>query len=122
MPSMWQPEGRRSSIQIIADVLKLSRLEEVNKTAIMSTVNMSYVQIQRYLSWLVQLEMLNTEVSNNLTSYRITPKGEKLLNTLENLQAMLRRKETENILQSPLYTHSTASGLVNRDYSDTRTS
>jgi predicted transcriptional regulator len=123
MPSLWQPEGRRSSIQIIADVLRLSRLEEVSKTEIMSTVNMSYIQIQKYLSWLVQLEMLNkTSSGNNLTGYRITQKGLKLLSTLENLKEMLRRKETANILQSPLYKRSNSTNMLTQDYSKIQTS
>jgi predicted transcriptional regulator len=114
MPSLWQPEGRRSSIQIIAEVLKLSRGEEVNKTEIMSNVNMSYLQIQKYLGWLIQLEMLDeVAFGNNFTGYRITPKGLKLLNILENIQEMLRIKGAAGILQSPGIRPSTSPEIKN---------
>jgi predicted transcriptional regulator len=94
MASMWDPAGRRSSIQIIADMLKISRSGEPSKTEIMNTVNMSYFQIQRYLTWLTQLGMINMISSgNNNISYKISAKGLRLLSTLEDLQEMLRRKE-----------------------------
>lgn len=94
MASMWDPAGRRSSIQIIADMLKISRSGEPSKTEIMSTVNMSYIQIQKYLTWLTQLGMIDMISSgNNIISYKISPKGLRLLSTLEDLQEMLRRKE-----------------------------
>jgi predicted transcriptional regulator len=95
MPSMWDPAGRRSSIQIVGDMLDLIRLGEPSKTVIMCRVNMSYTQIQRYLTWLKQSGVLETVVADdNSMSYRITPKGLKLLSTLKHLQEMLKRNET----------------------------
>ena len=94
MSSMWDPAGRRSSIQIIRDMLDLIRFSDPSKTAIMSQVNMSYAQTQRYLVWLIQsgmLEVMNARDSSS--SYKITPKGLKLLSTIESIQKMLARKE-----------------------------
>ncbi len=108
MASMWDPAGRRSSIQIIADILKISRSGTPSKTEIMSTVSMSYIQIQKYLTWLTQIGMLDIIASkNNTISYETTDKGLRLLVNLENLQEMLRRKSgMERGPQLPTFTSS----------------
>jgi Winged helix-turn-helix len=63
----------------------------------MGTVNMSYVQIQKYLNWLTQIGMLDAIVNKNkAVSYKTTSKGSRLLSTLENLQEMLSRKSEAN--------------------------
>ncbi|MEK7354765.1 MAG: winged helix-turn-helix domain-containing protein, partial [Chloroflexota bacterium] len=46
--------NRRSSIQIIADML---RLGEAGKTEIMYSANMSYFQLQKYLNFLLQQKL-----------------------------------------------------------------
>ncbi len=95
---MWDPAGRRSSIQIIADILKISRSGTPSKTEIMSTVSMSYIQIQKYLTWLTQIGMLDIVANkNNAISYETSEKGLRLLVNLENLQEMLRRKNVMEI-------------------------
>jgi predicted transcriptional regulator len=43
--------GRRSNIEVIADML---RLGEAGKTEIMYSANMSYFQLQKYLAFLMQ--------------------------------------------------------------------
>jgi predicted transcriptional regulator len=93
MASMWDPAGRRSSVQIIGDMLDIIRLDEPTKTSIMNKVCMSYAQMQRYLGWLIKSGMLDVVISgDNAVSYRITNKGLKLLSALESLREMLRRK------------------------------
>ncbi len=49
-------EQRRSNIQVIADIL---RLGETGKTEIMYSANMSYFQLQKYLKFLLQLELID---------------------------------------------------------------
>jgi predicted transcriptional regulator len=44
-------DRRRSSIEIIADML---RLGEAGKTEMMYSVNMSYFQLQKYLNFLLE--------------------------------------------------------------------
>ena len=51
-----QLRDRRSTIEIIADILRLLRLGEAGKTEIMYTVNMSYDQRQKYLRKLLKLD------------------------------------------------------------------
>ena len=47
---------RRSSIQVIADML---RLGEAGKTEIMYSANMSYFQLQKYLQYLTERELID---------------------------------------------------------------
>ena len=93
---------RRSSIEIIADILRLLRLGEAGKTEIMYTVKMSYSQRQKYLRNLLELGLLD-EVRQDTRSviYRITRKGLNLLTTIENMQEMLRLEELPVILHLP---------------------
>ena len=102
MTNTWLPEGRRSSIQIIAEILRLLRLGELGKTEIMCTVNMSFHQTQRYLNWLLELGLLDKMTQkNHLVSYRATEKGLKLLTEIESMQEMFHRKETLDVLHAP---------------------
>ena len=92
-------ERRRSSIEVIADIL---RLGEAGKTEIMYTVNLSYSMRQKYLRKLLKSDLLN-EVRQDTRSvtYRITRKGLNLLTAIENMQEMLRLEELPVILHSP---------------------
>ena len=52
--------NRRSSVQVMADIL---RLGEAGKTEIMYSANMSYRQLQKYLEFLVNGEFLERIVN-----------------------------------------------------------
>jgi len=98
---MLQPEGRRSSIQIIAGILKLLRLGETGKSEIMYTVNMNYRQTQKYLNRLLELGMLDRYIEeNHLINYQITEKGFKLLSEIENVEEMLNREELLEVFRT----------------------
>lgn len=80
-------ERRRSSIEVIADML---RLGEAGKTEIMYSANMSYFQLQKYLSFLLQLGLINkVTVGNPIVTYRVTRKGLRLLRNIDSILEML---------------------------------
>ena len=80
-------ERRRSNIQVIADIL---RLGEAGKTEIMYSANMSYFQLQKYLKFLLQLELIDkVTVGNPIVTYRVTEKGLRLLTNIDNILQML---------------------------------
>ena len=87
-------EGRRSSIQVIADIL---RLGEAGKTEIMYSANMSYAQLQKYLKFLLELKLIDkVAVGNPIVTYRVTEKGLRLLRTIDNILETLEiRKEDD---------------------------
>jgi predicted transcriptional regulator len=80
---------RRSDIEIIAEMLKVGK-NGAGKTEIMYSVSMSYTQIQKYLSYLLSEGFVNTiKIGNPGVYYRVTEKGQKLLQLLGTVQEML---------------------------------
>lgn len=74
--------GRRSNIQIIADMLKVGE-KGAGKTEIMYSANMSYTQIQKYLGFLINHGFIDrVSVGNPHVHYQVTPKGAKLLENI----------------------------------------
>jgi predicted transcriptional regulator len=91
MANTWLGESRRSSVQIAADVLRLSNSKETSKSEVMGLVKMSHQQTQKYLDWLVQRQLLDVvEVGNNRYRYRSTPKGQTLVSVVDEVQEMLK--------------------------------
>ena len=86
-------EQRRSNIQVIADIL---RLGEAGKTEIMYSANMSYFQLQKYLKFLLQLELIDkVMVGNPIVTYRITEKGIRLLKSIDSILDILELNEED---------------------------
>jgi len=74
---MMKLEQRRSSIQVIADIL---RLGEAGKTEIMYSANMSYFQLQKYLKFMLELKLVDkVAVGNPVVTYRVTKKGAQVI-------------------------------------------
>ena len=61
---MLNIDRRRSSIEVIADML---RLGEAGKTEIMYSANMSYFQLQKYLKFLLDLKLIDRVTVGNPT-------------------------------------------------------
>ena len=86
-------ERRRSSIEVIADML---RLGEAGKTEIMYSANMSYFQLQKYLNFLLKLGLIDkVTVGNPSITYRVTRKGLRLLRNIDNILEVLELKEVD---------------------------
>jgi predicted transcriptional regulator len=83
--------GRRSNIEVIADML---RLGEAGKTEIMYSANMSYFQLQKYLAFLMQRGLIDkVELGNPSITYRVTRKGMGLLKNIDSILETLGLKE-----------------------------
>ena len=88
-------EQRRSSIEVIADML---RLGEAGKTEIMYSANMSYQQLQKYLGFLLELGLINkVTVGNPVVTYRVTRKGLRLLRNIDSILEMLELNEATDL-------------------------
>ena len=84
-------DRRRSSIEIIADML---RLGEAGKTEIMYSVNMSYFQLQKYLNFMGERELIDTvKLGNPSVAYRVTKKGLGLLRHIDEILDTLNLKD-----------------------------
>ena len=87
-------ERRRSSIEVIADML---RLGEAGKTEIMYSANMSYFQLQKYLKFLLELKLIDrVTIGNPVVTYRVTRKGLKLLRHIDDILEILEFKEKDD--------------------------
>ena len=90
--------NRRSSIQVIADILQLG---EAGKTEIMYRANMSYRQLQKYLDFLLHAGFLERiVVPNPGIKYRVTEKGNRLLQSIQSMLRLLELPE-ETVRQFP---------------------
>ncbi len=88
-------ERRRSSIEIIADIL---RLGEAGKTEMMYSANMSFFQLQKYLKFLLELSLIDkVTVGNPIITYRVTTKGLKLLRSIDSILDTLKLREDDEI-------------------------
>ncbi len=84
---------RRSNIEIIADMLKVGE-SGAGKTKIMYNANLSYSQIQKYLSFLTSQGFIDkVQVGNTAVTYQVTENGHKLLEIINSLQEMLEPEE-----------------------------
>lgn len=85
---------RRSEIQIIKDILKLSK-NGVKKTEILHQGNLSFSQLQNYLSYLIENEIIkenDNKRPNGSTNkiYITTEKGINLLEDIDNIYAYFK--------------------------------
>ena len=88
---MLDIDRRRSSIEVIADML---RLGEAGKTEIMYSANMSYFQLQKYLRFLLDLNLIDkVTVGNPMVTYRVTKKGLRLLKSIDSVLEILETRE-----------------------------
>ena len=82
---------KRSHIEVMADIL---RLGEAGKTEIMFSANMSYLQVQKYLRYLIEGGFLEgVVVPNPGIKYCVTRKGERLLKSIDVVLDMLAPRE-----------------------------
>lgn len=77
--------SRRGRFEIIQDILTLC-LKPVQKTYIMYQANLSYTQLQKYLEYLVQIQLLEVRNVEEDTLYAVTEKG---LNLIQNYKKLL---------------------------------
>jgi predicted transcriptional regulator len=86
---------RRSNIEIIGDMLKVGE-NGAGKTEIMYSANMSYSQIQKYLSFLIGHGFIDRlEIGNPVVTYRVTEKGLALLRSIETILEVLEFRDAD---------------------------
>ena len=81
--------NRRSSIEIIADMLRTGE-NGAGKTEIMYSANMSYSQIQKYLGFLIGHGFITKmQIGNPAVTYQVTDTGLKLLKSIDGVTELL---------------------------------
>jgi len=81
--------GRRSDIEIVRDILKISK-DGARKTEILYQGNLSYTQLQIYLPFLLENDILEENlVEDNDSSYKIFKVTKKGISLLEDINRVL---------------------------------
>ena len=83
---------RRSSIDILHDILKLCDSGGIKKTAIMYRGNLSYDQLRRYLAVLTRQEII---AKNDAGDYQITEKGRRTQRRVSTVVELLKDLNAE---------------------------
>ncbi len=95
-------DGRRSSIHLIGEILRLLRLGQAGRTEIMYAVRLTHSQTQKYLTRLATLRLITAvDEGGKASGYRITSKGLDVLSEIDRVQEMLKVDELPEILESP---------------------
>lgn len=81
---------RRDRLFIMAEILDVAR-EGVLKTQIMYRANLSFAQLNEYLSLLLDLKLLKTVTSSDKTHYETTNKGLRYLQSYQAIRELLRK-------------------------------
>jgi predicted transcriptional regulator len=96
---IWKTNSRRTDVQILAEILTASSLSEVGKPEILVAVKISHLQAQKYIKRLLDLGLVDARFSEkNGVVYKTNEKGKKLLINVENIQELLQRNPTHNVL------------------------
>jgi predicted transcriptional regulator len=87
---------RRDRLGIIAEILEIAK-DGTFKTPIMYKANLSFAQLNEYLSFLLEKKLVKVVVKNKGTIYETTPKGLKYLQSYGQIKDILRKKEERNV-------------------------
>ena len=89
---MENERKRRDRLYIIAEILDIAKYGSL-KTQIMYRANLSFAQLNEYLSFLIKMELLKIHNEKKKKVYRITAKGEKYLESYEEIADLLGDNE-----------------------------
>lgn len=85
----------RGKIQITADILYLSTVA-IKKTHIMYKANLSYEQVNYYLTDLLNNDLLSQHILENGIVFRTSEKGREYLKHYTRLMDLVKEREKEN--------------------------
>ena len=91
---MENQHKRRDRLYIIAEILNIAKGGSL-KTQIMYRANLSFAQLNEYLSFLIKMNLLEIKNENSKNIYRTTDKGEKYLEKYKDLANLLGNNERD---------------------------
>lgn len=83
---------RRDKLYIIAEILEIAK-DGVLKTQIMYRANLSFTQLNDYLKFMLQNELLEKITSNDKEIYKATEKGLSFLRRYQEIMDLLKGEE-----------------------------
>ena len=87
---------RRDRLYIIAEVLEIAKDGSL-KTQIMYKANLSFAQLNEYLSFLTRMKLLEIHKEGRKTVYKTTAKGEKYLNNYEEISILIGKSQRKTV-------------------------
>ena len=81
---------RRDRLTIMAQILSIAR-EGTLKTQIMYRANLSFAQLNEYLSFLQEIKLLKVNTNDKRTIYKTTPKGLKYLENFAGIKDLMEK-------------------------------
>jgi len=86
---------RRDKLFIVAEILEIARDGSL-KTQIMYRANLSFTQLNDYLSFMLQINLLERVLENDREMYRATGKGVDFLQRYREINELLKNEEETN--------------------------
>jgi len=88
---LWE---RRDKLNILAEIMEVAKGSQL-KTRIMYMVNLSFSQVNEYLSFLTEMGFLRVHVENGKKFYETTEKGNNYIKNYSEMTNLLKRQELE---------------------------
>jgi predicted transcriptional regulator len=90
--TLWE---RRDRLHIMAEIMEATRGSQL-KTRIMYEVNLSFSQVNEYLSFLTEMGFIGVQVEKGKKRYKTTTKGRLYIENYMEMSNLLRiRDDTE---------------------------
>ena len=89
---MQTEHKRRDRLYIIAEILTIAK-DGCLKTQIMYRANLSFAQLNEYISFLTKMCLLKVQNENRKNTYRTTAKGDEYLKKYEDIADLLGTNE-----------------------------
>jgi len=86
----------------MAQILSIAR-EGTLKTQIMYRANLSFAQLNEYLSFLQEIRLLRVNSEEGRTTYKTTSKGIKYIETFSKVKDLLKKDGTEEGSHAPYF-------------------
>jgi len=87
--SLWE---RRDRLHIMAEIMEVAKGSQL-KTRIMYKVNLSFSQVNEYLSFLTEMGFLRVQVENRKKLYETTAKGKLYIENYIEMSNLLRSQD-----------------------------
>ncbi len=86
---LWE---RRDRLHIMAEIIEATKESQL-KTRIMYSANLSFSQVNEYLSFLTERGFLRVRVENGKKLYETTAKGNQYIENYREMSNLLRQRE-----------------------------
>ena len=103
MKEAWEINSRqrRDRLHIIADILGIA-INGSLKTRIMYGANLSFAQLNEYLSFLLEAKLVESTVQDDKAVYKTTSKGKRFIISYTKIKDLLKTEGEQKAESNPL--------------------